>query len=498
MCDALQIRPSGFRVYGVFGYSPQVMATAMAFASRSADPLDKSLSRVTEEKAEGFFEKYVGNYGHASVADIGHLSIAMENITQIDAFALWELPLVDGQERSTRYQQFTGHDCYRVPTDVVGCGEEMVHQFQQTADYCLEQYRFYSETACQEFRRLNPKPEGMSDRQYESTIRARAFDVARYWLFGAIKTTVNQTMSIRSLEKQIRKLLASPYSSVRELGQDLSDATMKDLPLTPQEVAIESPLAHGMAKYLEADRYAIERAQVAQAILAEAHPSFAPQPATEGVNYYSYSNLVSQYGHACVQASLLLYEYTNLTFGELLSCLSVTDSGKIVEAFLSCRGNHDGFPPAFGADREHLVEITMDIGGMRDLHRHRNCIQLNQSLCEKLGYSMPEMIEVMGLADSWRQATTQVTDEICEMRYIIDKSADYLIPFGFLRRSLYCMDTAELLYIAELRSRPSGHPSYRKISHLMWQAVCHSQPHLSKFGRVHVFQSDLEINILER
>jgi thymidylate synthase ThyX len=46
------------------------------------------------------------------------------------------------------------------------------------------------------------------------------------------------------------------------------------------------------------------------------------------------------------------------------------------------------------------------------------------------------------------------------------------------------MDFAEALYIAELRSAPAGHFSYRRIAWEMYQAVAHRHPALAAYFRV--------------
>ena len=38
----------------------------------------------------------------------------------------------------------------------------------------------------------------------------------------------------------------------------------------------------------------------------------------------------------------------------------------------------------------------MDIGGFRDMHRHRRCIQIGQEFTTKHGYDAPEELEAAG------------------------------------------------------------------------------------------------------
>ena len=53
---------------------------------------------------------------------------------------------------------------------------------------------------------------------------ARAFDVTRYLLPLAVPTNVGQVVSIRTLEKQISRLLSLPIAELRAVGEDLKRA----------------------------------------------------------------------------------------------------------------------------------------------------------------------------------------------------------------------------------------------------------------------------------
>ena len=48
---------------------------------------------------------------------------------------------------------------------------------------------------------------------------------------------------------------------------------------------------------------------------------------------------------------------------------------------------------AFCAGQQFRFDILMDIGGFRDMHRHRRCIQIGQEFTTKHGYDAPEECE---------------------------------------------------------------------------------------------------------
>ena len=60
----------------------------------------------------------------------------------------------------------------------------------------------------------------------------------------------------------------------------------------------------------------------------------------------------------------------------------------------------------------------------------------------------------------------------------------YLLPMAFRKRTLFKMDFAEALYIAELRSGAAGHFSYRNVAYAMYEEVARKHPALAKYFRV--------------
>src|SRR3989442_12792092 len=72
-----------------------------------------------------------------------------------------------------------------------------------------------------------PRPESMKPGEYDRTIAARAFDVTRYLLPLAVGTNVGQVGSIRTLEKQMTRLLSAQLTELRAIGEDLKEACRK-------------------------------------------------------------------------------------------------------------------------------------------------------------------------------------------------------------------------------------------------------------------------------
>src|SRR6266700_5332896 len=88
-------------VFAVHGVDPEVQAYAMAKYSRSALSMKESLKEISEQKAEQFLNTFYFQYGHRSIADLAHLSFAIENVSMLASIAIVDESRWDGQERSS-------------------------------------------------------------------------------------------------------------------------------------------------------------------------------------------------------------------------------------------------------------------------------------------------------------------------------------------------------------------------------------------------------------
>ena len=93
-------------VYAIHGAEPEVLAYAMAKYSRSALTMRESLAEISSQRAEQFLNTFYFQYGHRSIADLAHIPFAIERLSLLAAIALVDETRWDGQERSTRYQDF--------------------------------------------------------------------------------------------------------------------------------------------------------------------------------------------------------------------------------------------------------------------------------------------------------------------------------------------------------------------------------------------------------
>ena len=193
----------------------------MAKYSRSALSMRESLSELNEQKAEKFLNTFYFQYGHRSIADLAHLAFAIERLSILAATVVVDETRWDGQERSTRYQDFQKSG-YFVPD----FGDDAATRalYRETVDHLFAEYRHFSEEMFRYLRDRTPKPVEMKQEAYDRTLRARAFDLSRYLLPLATNTSLGQIVSARTLENQVSRLLSHTHAEVRRLGELLKQA----------------------------------------------------------------------------------------------------------------------------------------------------------------------------------------------------------------------------------------------------------------------------------
>ncbi len=211
-------------VYAVHGADPEVQAYGMAKYSRSALSMRESLAEINDQKAEKFLNTFYFQYGHRSIADLAHIAFAIERLSILAATVLVDEPRWDGQERSTRYQDFQ-KSSYYIP-DFAGDANARA-LYCGTIDHLFSEYRHFSEEMFLYLRERTPKPQEMKQEAYERTLRARAFDISRYLLPLATNTSLGEIVSARTLENQVSRLLSHTHAEVRRLGELLKRAAQE-------------------------------------------------------------------------------------------------------------------------------------------------------------------------------------------------------------------------------------------------------------------------------
>jgi thymidylate synthase ThyX len=485
---------SSRRVIAVAPMPPEKSAYALARYSRSPDSIESSIKWVHGHSSEKFWDQFYFDYGHASIADLGHVIICFENISELAAIRLEDEPLWDGQAKSSRYQNFASGSWY-IPDSLRGTETEGT--YEGILRSLSEVYRLLHPQLTQFLIEREPRPESMKPADYQRTIAARAFDVTRYLLPLAAKTNVGQVVSIRTLEKQITRLLSSQLPELRLIADDLKDACQRAPmnlwgELSGQAAGMTEPMAPTLARHAKPNDYQSSVYQELGRYAKEALKGTGlDQPATWGEQ----ESVELIEGHDPIDeiVTTLLYRATHAPYRKILAVVrDWTDKQKqdAIDVCMKSRGPYDELIKEFRSGYAFTFDILMDIGGWRDMHRHRRCQQIQQNFTTLHGYDVPPPLVQAGLDSEYRQAMDAVRIDIEQLKKTSAEGSLYAIPFGFKVRCLFKMDYAEAEYIAKLRSGVKGHWSYRTIAWLMKQKMAARYPMLG--DRIQATSPDIE------
>jgi thymidylate synthase ThyX len=535
-------------VFAVHGADPEILAFAMAKYSRSALSMRESLTEISAQRAEQFLNTFYFQYGHRSIADLAHIAFAVERLSLLAAVVLVDEARWDGQERSTRYQNFLASGWY-----FPGFGEDSASAklYAETIENLFSAYQRVSAAVLDLLRGRVARPEALKPEAYERTLRARAFDVARYLLPLATNTSLGQIVSARTLETQVSRLLSSPTAEVRLLGEKLRDAAIGPAwnlnaraaqafidKLSAAEEQVSGFRGQGSGGAVEAGSLAAEAAalftreiRTAPTLVKYAQPNAylmqspaeLAQAAAEVLKNLpvapaSLVDLIERTESLEVElAATLLYSASHHPYRsirDLVSGLPDSQVLELIELGVRHRGRHDEALRAFHAGAALRFDLLMDIGGFRDMHRHRRCTQIIQGFTSQHGYETPgagdlpagpdddsdgdfDILAAAGVLGEYRSAIESAHRAAAQIAAghapEAAQSAQYLFPLATRIRALFKMDFAEAQYITELRSGPAGHFSYRRVAWEMFLALQRQHPGLAKHIRVTDFTEPIDL-----
>ncbi len=460
--------PATRRVFTVSPMPPEKCAYALARYSRSPDSIRDSIEWVRTHDSTKFLESFYFQYGHASIADLGHVVMCFEGISELAATEVEDEQLWDGQARSSRYQDFSKSGFVTPPEfDAAQAAE-----YQGAAAKLLAGYNQVHARILEYLAERLPRPEAMKPDAYQRNLRARAFDVARYLLWLGIPTGIGQVTSIRTLERQVRRMKASEYAEVRELASEIAEACAAEPSCRWDANAAGEAVAPTLARHVEADQHLSRSRDDLRQWARENLPAYTPE-------YTQAVDLVKPADSSADIAATLLYPATERPYRdlyELARSWSAARRNEVLDVALQSRSRRDELLQNFRGG-PYVFDIVMDIGAYRDLHRHRRCQQFRQAYSASLGFEIPDAITDAGLRDSYTSLLSQIANVASRLP---QPGAQYLLPFASRSRFLFKMDFAETEYIARVRSGVKGHFSYRNIAWQMKEKMTSLEPDLGR------------------
>lgn len=426
---------------------------------------------VGTARADKLYARVLSDYGDDSVAQLGGVHLACEEVSNILTKVLEWGRLMAYLEQSTRYIPYTqkrnGRWRYCVPPEL-DRSPELRQRFVATLDAAFERYERWIEPMQAHFRARYPKSPADSDAVHRSAIRAKALDTLRGMLPAATQSNVGIYGTGQGYEALLLRMRAHPLREVRDCADLMLAELRKVIPAFLTRVD-QPDRGVRWSRYLAGARTAIER------IAAELLRDEQPEPRDEVT--------LSEFdpdGEIKVVASAL-YAASNLPDDQLLAiarAMPVEQRIAVLEACTGDRANRRHKPGRAFERTRYRFDVLADYGAFRDLQRHRMLTLEWQPLGTEHGYVEPEAIHEAGALDDWQA----VMDASAELHAAIAAGgfaivAPYAVAMAYRVRFYMDLNAREAMHLIELRTAPQGHPSYRRICQRMHRLIAEQAGH---------------------
>src|SRR5208337_761469 len=273
-------------------------------------------------------------------------------------------------------------------------------------------------------------------------------------------------------------------ASASELIQEIQRECPSLASRTSEFLLRDIRVAPTLMKYAEPSPYEIETRRQMTAVAADLLAAIAIEPAP-------LVDLLDDDPLEVELATTLLYQYSHHSYRQIrdvVEALPESQRRELIELGLQHRGRHDEVSRAFCAGQQFRFDILLAIGGFRDMHRHRRCVQIVQGYTTAHGYEMPQEIDTAGLTVRYDSVMERASATVAQLAARdaseSEEQSQYAMPLAFRKRTLFKMDLSEAIYISELRTGVAGHFSYRNVAYAMYEAVAQRYPALAKYFRV--------------
>lgn len=397
-------------------FAPEDLAMLQALYSRSPASVTEHTEKVAATGSGKFMETYYIGYSHKSIGDCGSTTLFFEGVSELAAKAVQDWPLYSGQQTSTRYIDFTSQPLLD-PLAV----EDSALILESWMAFYRESLPVQQQWLTEQFAVGQGEDEG----RFRRAVNARAFDVLRAFLPAGVTTQLSWHTNLRQAGDKLAQLRHHPLSEVQELAQQALQLLRGRYP-------------HSFPKK---ERPAQEN------WLAECAP-LTTYYDTDTCPDFAYSSTI-QRGQ----------------FEQWRTLLQQRPRGGEVPAQL-----------------EELGQITfdflLDYGSFRDVQRHRRGVCRMPLLSPRYGFHNWYLENLAPqLRECARDLIIKQTERIRRLQ-CDPETAQYYCALGYRVPCRFTWGLPEAVYVTELRSGATVHPTLRTVAHRMDSALRESLPGL--------------------
>ncbi len=454
--------------------------------------------------AEQLIERILIAYGDDSVGELEGAHLSLEEVSvlftkDVEDRRIGGSPI----EQSTRYVFYDQKDAndnwmyYR--------GEDIVNasfgdQYIETMDYIFQTYASLVNPLKEYLESQKP----IEDAEYDingDNIKEKWSDLTDEKEQKAFKQTY--TMDLRTKACDILRCLL-PLSTKTNVGlfgngryyqEMLSFLMTTELPESQKNAILaKKALDQTIPQYVKRAKRRSYNAEINREMYKLAHELFTGFKREEATSEAKYRLMdrgepviaelikngveVSNALNEAADISLLataLYPYTDLSLNQIrliISKYSLEARDRVWNTYMGNRETRRNRPGRALEDGYYYTfDLITNFGVYKDLERHRMNTQQRQLFTTKLGYSIPQEIELIGATEKLVECF-QKADELFDAIKKEDSTmAQYAVLHGHNVRWMLGINDRALMHMLELRSTPQGHPQYRVAAQEMHKLV---------------------------
>lgn len=464
-------------IYTVSNLPEEVVAVIFAYVSRSPKGFRDNIATIIkeeqfgQERAAKFHEKWVLNYGHASVAEHAAVHIGIERVSRLFS-SLLELSneYLSFTEYSQRYQKPQRGDFY-VP-DELNERPSLLSEYIELNDYLYDTYVQINDRLYDFLKRTIPVPQGGDEKVHLRALEKIAFEDARYALSLTTFTNLGMTANARAIEDTLTKLLSSKYKEARKRAEEIK-----------REVRFSVPT---LVKYANENKHIKETGEelerIARSILAPESGGLINQTPTVRLLDWigkGFSNPEESAIDKMVTA--ILFEHSDLSYEEIEREIDRRDWETkllIFKKAIERLGKHDNPINVFKLIN-YEAEFVISEACWHQLLRHRKVNWITQEPSVSNGITMPPNVEQAGAEELLREATLKSEELFGElMNENLTEIAPYVVTNAHNRRVIGSFDLWELYHLINLRMSEGAQWDIKNIVGILAKEISRYHPNL--------------------
>jgi thymidylate synthase ThyX len=421
-------------------------------------------------RADALYRKVFVDYGDESVAQLVHVHVACEQVSNLATKALERGRLMAYLEQSTRYVRYDSrlaNGRYRYRRDPAILSSELGARYVADMDHMFQVYSELTTPLQADLTRRHPRPAEVSELAWRTSIRARALDSLRGLLPAGSLSNVGVAGSGQAFERLVMRLRAHPLPEANQLAELLVAELQQVIPSLLGR--LDRPeRGQAWVSYLASTRQATE----------ELAARLGPSPGGEHQAEVSLTDWDPD-GEEKVLAAML-YASTGLSdheAAEAVRKMSDAEREALVRAYIGERGDRRHLPGRALERTWYRFEVVSDYGAFRDLQRHRLLTIEWQPLTPHLGYTVEGDVERAGLLGSFTESLERSADLYQALAPRFPAQAAYAVALAYRIRYVIELNAREAMHLIELRSSPQGHPAYRRVAQQMHRLIAEQAGH---------------------